>query len=796
MNKSTGGIRPIAIGELFFRTASRYINERTKRTAANVLAPHQFAVGESAGCERIIHSLRHHLTDTNNPSALLKIDLKNAFNSIDRAVVLLTLYNTPELTDVYRIANFAYGKPSSLLIAQTQHQAPQIIQSSTGVKQGDPLSTMLFCLALHHTYEKIVAETNCTVYAFVDDGNITGKPEELIKALTLLKQQLPSLHLDINSNKSSFTYFHNDIAPLAEDTTQTLAHHHIQIEQQCVSLLGAVIGCSVQIEHDHLQDVVAPINLFCNRLQTGRLSAQMAMLLLRSAGVFKMNYLIRCMSPDVMLLWSESFDNTVLDTAQSILCLGAAEMDRENRHIHDVLQLLQLPIRYGGWGLTPATMRTPIAYVASLALTASRRSSAAFRPYLTSVHSDPQQSSNTPTLPQNTRLHEELSHAIDMINSVLADDKQQLIHTPDTFLPYYHTHPLQCQSLQHKLTKLAHDNIFNAAQQVLRENVPEHKETLAHINSIVAPHAADWKTAIPTSSALAMNTEEYRVAARLNLGLDPYSYQTRDCHLCYPENNNRLATDKYHYLSCRALKSRELTDRHNAIVTILQRFFHYAGAMTRIEPASLTGASRIRPDLSVVIPGHHYLIDVRVTHPLCPSHVSAACAKPLGATFSAEQEKHKKYNQLAQGLKAEFVPFVVESLGGITLTSQILLDNIIRACSEHQSIWSAQELKDELYGAIAVAIQQGNARAMTAGHYWSISSTQVRQQQPSPAPSSVSSSATQNAHIHPERIANIAAASSIVSSVASSVSASSPPSKALVHPQRLANIRSSVSSAA
>ena len=196
------------------------------------------------------------------------------------------------------------------------------------------------------------------------------------------------------------------------------------------------------------------------------------------------------------------------------------------------------------------------------------------------------------------------------------------------------------------------------------------------------------------------------------------------------------------------MKSRELTDRHDAIVRVLQRFFHYAAAMTRIEPPSLTGASRIRPDLSLVIPGHHYLIDVRVTHPLCPSHVSAACIKPLGATFSAEQEKRKKYDQLAQGLKAEFVPFVVESLGGITKTSQTLLDNIILACSEHQSIWSPQELKRELYGAIAVAIQQGNARAMTAGHYWSISSTQVRQQQPSASPSSVSSSSSQKAYIH------------------------------------------------
>ena len=145
---------------------------------------------------------------------------------------------------------------------------------------------MLFCLALHQTYEKIVAETNCTVYAFVDDGNITGKAEELVKALTLLKQ-LPSLHWDINSDKSSFTYFHNDTAPLAEDTTQALAHHHIQIQQQCVSLLGAVIGCSVEIEHDHLQDTIAPIKLFFKRLQSGRLPAQMAMLLLRSAGVLR-----------------------------------------------------------------------------------------------------------------------------------------------------------------------------------------------------------------------------------------------------------------------------------------------------------------------------------------------------------------------------------------------------------------------------------------------------------------------------------------------------------------------------
>ena len=67
------------------------------------------------------------------------------------------------------------------------------------------------------------------------------------------------------------------------------------------------------------------------------------------------------------------------------------------------------------------------------------------------------------------------------------------------------------------------------------------------------------------------------------------------------------------------------------------------------------------------------------------------------------------------------------------------------------------------------------------------------QQQPSASPSSVSSS-SQKAHIHPERRANMAAASSIVSPVSSSASVSSSP-QAVIHPERLANIIA-VSSAA
>ena len=185
------------------------------------------------------------------------------------------------------------------------------------------------------------------------------------------------------------------------------------------------------------------------------------------------------------------------------------------------------------------------------------------------------------------------------------------------------------------------------------------------------------------------------------------------------------------------MKSRELTNRHNAVVQVLQTYFNYAGAITEREPSRL-GINRIRPDMSVILPGHHYLLDVRVTHPLCPSHLSAAATRPLGATINAEKEKIQKYSRLAQNLQAEFIPFVVESLGGITPTGQTLLNNVILACSEHQSLWSPQQLNKELYGSISIAIQRGNAMALTAGYYWNLTATNNMQ-------------CPQPPNIHPER---------------------------------------------
>ena len=125
------GIRPIAIGELFYRLAGVIVVRKVTADAAALLAPHQLGVGVRCGAEQILHSLQHSLTDKDAKRALLKVDISNAFNSCDRARVLRQLYQQPTLSAMYRITDFGYAVPSLLLLQRCEGQH---LLSSNGVR--------------------------------------------------------------------------------------------------------------------------------------------------------------------------------------------------------------------------------------------------------------------------------------------------------------------------------------------------------------------------------------------------------------------------------------------------------------------------------------------------------------------------------------------------------------------------------------------------------------------------------------------------------------------------------------
>src|SRR4029077_5874317 len=96
--KSNTSIRPISMGEIFYRAAANYAVRRVTEAAARILGPIQFGVGKGAGCEQAVHRLQHMLTRT-HPHRLagIAVDFKNAFNERSRADILRELYLYPEL---------------------------------------------------------------------------------------------------------------------------------------------------------------------------------------------------------------------------------------------------------------------------------------------------------------------------------------------------------------------------------------------------------------------------------------------------------------------------------------------------------------------------------------------------------------------------------------------------------------------------------------------------------------------------------------------------------------------------
>jgi hypothetical protein len=88
--KQSGGIRPIAVGDILRRLVAKYLAQTVHSWARDIFAPLQVGVAVPAGAEVLIHSIRGLVTaHGSDPSvSLLQIDFKNAFNQVDRATFI------------------------------------------------------------------------------------------------------------------------------------------------------------------------------------------------------------------------------------------------------------------------------------------------------------------------------------------------------------------------------------------------------------------------------------------------------------------------------------------------------------------------------------------------------------------------------------------------------------------------------------------------------------------------------------------------------------------------------------
>ena len=88
-NSEGEGLRPIAIGMTLRRLAGKIVMSKLRSDCKQLLSSQQLGVGVIRGAEIAVHTLRRYVRSNDDiDKIVLKLDFKNAFNSIRRDTVL------------------------------------------------------------------------------------------------------------------------------------------------------------------------------------------------------------------------------------------------------------------------------------------------------------------------------------------------------------------------------------------------------------------------------------------------------------------------------------------------------------------------------------------------------------------------------------------------------------------------------------------------------------------------------------------------------------------------------------
>ncbi|GJX73909.1 putative reverse transcriptase domain-containing protein [Tanacetum coccineum] len=153
-------------------------------------------VGVSGRSEAILHSVNRLIEGYGDDVGLsmLLVDFKNAFNLVDREVMLREV--RLRCHDVSRWVEFCYSNPSRLYYME------HTLWSCQGVQQGNPLGPLLFFLVLHPLICNIRDSFSLSMQAwYLDDGTIVGDTLVVREVLKLIMEDGPRCGLHLNVDK-------------------------------------------------------------------------------------------------------------------------------------------------------------------------------------------------------------------------------------------------------------------------------------------------------------------------------------------------------------------------------------------------------------------------------------------------------------------------------------------------------------------------------------------------------------------------------------------------------------------
>jgi hypothetical protein len=250
------GVRPIGIGEVLRRIIGKSVMSITKSDILEATGYNQLCAGQEAGCEVAVHAIRD-LYESEETHGFIQIDASNAFNSINRNVLLHNIkVLCPEIATY--IIN-CYIKPARLFVSGGVE-----ISSKEGTTQGDPVAMGMYALGMMPLLTTVLQnDTNdITQVAFADDLTGIGTLNRLKHWWDMVLTYGPFLGYYVNEKKSWLIVKEQYL----ENAKHLFSTSKIKITIDGNRHLGAVVGTEKNKEKYVSEKVSEWI------LQIGRLS--------------------------------------------------------------------------------------------------------------------------------------------------------------------------------------------------------------------------------------------------------------------------------------------------------------------------------------------------------------------------------------------------------------------------------------------------------------------------------------------------------------------------------------------
>ena len=649
--KQKGGHRPIAVGEVLRRLVSKCLVTLSHRQGLRLLSPLQLGVGVKGGCEAIVHATNHLMTSLHDKDCwTLLLDFSNAFNSISRQAMFVEFRR--HLPGLSAWMESCYSGQPLLLLGK------DIIHSCCGVQQGDPLGPLGFALTLHPIIQRIKAEISTLALNawYLDDGTLVGSSEDLSAALHIVESEGPSVGLHLNRSKSLL------FIPSTCDSSLSTLPPEIPIVRNGFCLLGCPIGpCSFCEEV--LLDRVKKIRVSLERLQDMEDSHFETTLLRSCLSLPKFSYVLRTCPPSNICQATSSFDAAIREALVSILGGPLSEWSWTKA---------SLPSSRGGINLRSASLHAPAAFLASDYRSRTLVESMVGHVLDPSPHS---------------------SSALAAFLATVSRPDWQCLEDIDV--------PLKQHSLSVVIDETLHQHLLSTA--------PSTRARALALSSAL-PHAGDWLNGVPSATlGLHLQDQEFRCCLRYWLGvpLHSSSYSCPECH-------NTADPFGDHQVGCGGNGDR--ITRHNAIRDIVFSAAQSAALAPSKETPNIIPDSSSRP-ADVFLPtwcrGRPAALDVQVISPLQQQTLGEAASTPGHALQVGVRRKLTSHLSACRSIGVEFIPFVMETLGGLAEDSISILHSLGKAISQrvgyHDFTADTSVCTKQLFHRTAIALWRGNA---------------------------------------------------------------------------------------